>query len=191
MNVNKLFAVTCAFAIAASMVLAGSANATEPSSMSVSPANVVAGQPVTISVYCFQGDPRQQLPTTTVVSPGLAHPIQLRFAGSGPVGPRLAGTGLAGNRSGTYTLSFTCYDHWVVTATLSVACPTPTGTATPPTTTTTAPTITTTTTTSAYLRSNSRTCFPTGGTGEQVPVKPKGAPETGGGGMAAVVGTWR
>lgn len=119
----------------------------------------------------------------TVLDSGFAY--QEEACGTAEVRPTWHGTVSKTAQDGVSTV------HYLASggdfgASVRVVGAVPPPTTTPPTTTppTTTPPITTPPSTTSTAPS--QPSAPT----QQVPVKPKGAPQTGGGGMAAVVGTW-
>ncbi|MBB5853157.1 hypothetical protein ACFQ05_07650 [Amycolatopsis umgeniensis] len=108
-------------AIVSTMVGAGQANATRPSSLVLSPNTVVAGGTVTADLYCLRPSGAGEL-AKTLAADGLAAPIPLRVVGdggTGGIGVALRGDGSVGTVPGRYTASYDCWG-WIVRAEFTV-----------------------------------------------------------------------
>lgn len=199
MRIKGIAAGSALFAMGAALFLTPTAGATAPPPLlKVGPTTVVAGGTLDFVGSCHgQG--------TEVTSPGLAAPVVLKNVAGGS---RYTGHGRAGNRPGHFKASFTCNGgqagaSGTATAEFTVVCtpvpsttaPSPSSTSKPPETLPTRPSPTepptSSATTSAPRVSSapvapaaSETCSATGKPAPQVPVKPKGAPETGDGSQA-------
>lgn len=164
----------------------------------VVPTEAAPGQRVDVTGHCDGGT------IGPVMSEGFVAPVQLNTGWQAQA--------QAVDRPGRYRVSQTCGDGATVWAELSVSCVAPSTTHTPPSTTSSGAATGTpasatgssgqppsTTTTESAPPSGSASGGPAGtcvvtapptGSKPQVPVKPKGAPETGGGGMADAVSRW-
>jgi len=164
--------------------------------LKIVPGEVAPGQRVDVTAHCDSGA------IGPVMSDGFVAPVQLNTGWQAQA--------QAVDRPGRYRVSQTCGDGATVSTELVVTCPTPpTTTTAPPTTTTTGPTSTPGSSTSSTSPAGTTTTSPKGlgatpaeparacltappsAPKPQVPVKPQGAPETGGGGMAEAVSQWR
>ncbi|WP_410665677.1 hypothetical protein [Amycolatopsis sp. lyj-84] len=108
-------------AIVSTMVGAGQANATRPSSLVLSPNAIVAGETVIADIYCLRPSGAGEL-AKTLVADGLATPIPLRVVGdggTGGIGVALRGDGPVGTVPGRYTASYDCWG-WIVRAEFTV-----------------------------------------------------------------------
>lgn len=109
-------------ALVATMLGAGQANATRPSSLTLSPITVVAGGTVTADIYCLRPSGAGEL-AATLTADGLAAPIPLRVVGdggTGGIGVALRGSGPAGTAPGRYAATYDCWG-WIVRAEFTVS----------------------------------------------------------------------
>ncbi|MEV6898386.1 hypothetical protein [Amycolatopsis sp. NPDC051372] len=128
------------------------------------PSEVAPGGEMHVETYAAQGNGCN--PAGPVTSPGFAAPIPWPLGGNwGHHG----GTGTAATRPGTYTATFPCTDGRVATATFTVA-------GTPPSSVTPRP--------SSPSKPRPTTTPVPEQDQPQVSVRPAGAPQTGGGGLA-------
>lgn len=145
-----------------------SASLTAPGDVgwSLWPSEVAPGGEMHAETYAAQGNGCS--PSGPVTSPGFAAPLKWTTGGNWG---RAGGTGTATTRPGTYTATFPCTDGRVATATFTVV-------GTPPSSVTPLPS----------PRPSSRPTTPPRRAPDrnqpQVTVRPVGAPQTGGGGLA-------
>jgi hypothetical protein len=139
-----------------------------PVGWSLWPSEVAPGGDMHVGTYAAQGGGCG--PAGPVTSPGFAAPIIWTEGGNfGYSG----GDGKAGTRPGHYTATFTCTDGRVATGTFTITGTPPTSPpTTPPSSRPTAP-------------SSQPTARPSSPRHHQVTVRPAGAPQTGGGALAA------
>jgi hypothetical protein len=205
MNIKGIAAGAGSLAVAGSLLFAPPASATAPPPyLRVDPATVQAGQAIEFLASCYGN-------RTEVTSPGLAAPVTL-VTNSGSDVPPYIGHGTAGNRPGVFTASFTCtggptpYAEGTATVNFTVVCPAPTSkpvpstttppsssSVQPPTSSSEPPATTEGAVVPAAYSTTTDSCgtpatgvAPKAGTAKksQVPVRPKGAPETGDGSEA-------
>ncbi|GAA1975410.1 hypothetical protein [Amycolatopsis minnesotensis] len=115
MNIRRIILTGGLLAVAGSLVMASTANATRPPELKVSPAQVPVNGAITVSGYC----PVNADPAGPVTSPGFAAPITLGKTSTGQQDP--SGTGKVVAKPGTYTATMHCR-NWSspVTATFTV-----------------------------------------------------------------------
>ncbi|WP_181771952.1 hypothetical protein [Amycolatopsis pittospori] len=121
MKIRAVALCAAGAALVSTMLGAGQANATRPSSLVVGPAVVVAGGTVTADIYCLRPSGAGEL-ATTLAADGLAAPIPLRVVGdggTGGIGVALRGDGPVGTVPGRYTATYDCWG-WIVRAEFTV-----------------------------------------------------------------------
>lgn len=217
MKRNHLGLVAASVAVLAGLAISGTAHATDPSKyfqFSISPTVVVPGQEMTVIASCMANPESNQVDSDGWVVGKNQYDEPDYHAGDHP-GRYAATFYCAPGLVQTDYFTIVCPPGSTETGVLPTTPPAttttttarPTSTTAPPTSSTTAPPSTTTTTSSgttatqsAAIFSNTATCVPdkqtaptsgiTPGGGHEVTITPKGPPQTGGGGMAAVVETW-